>query len=260
MSFNPVRAKNFYKTGRKRLPQQPHAGVKHSDIMRKQGLGATLPQHQRVVTTTGYAALIHGGDGFTFRHQLLASGNASGVGVNAGQDRVYYVTRGVLYVIIQDENGQQDYLQVQEGGNFSAPAGVRHGIATSGTSECSLLIVEDSGYEANWQQLSEGTHAEHMHPLEAAAAPEAMPYVLGSGDAVPSGRREDQSKAKEQATLIARRKQRRQPKKMSAAGRPAAGGQQGQQSITGAVRVGRNAATNANSSNVDGVSPMPDRY
>ncbi len=259
MSHNPVRAANFRKTGRKPIVRDPHAGIKHSEIMRRQGFGTTLPT-QRAATPTGFTSEVFEGDGFTVRQDLLAAGNSSGVGVAAEHDRVFHVLRGVLYIVLESDNGAQEFVQVQEGGNFVAKAGTRHGYATSGTAEVSLLIIEDAGFAEGWQVLSAPVQATHQHPLEAAHAPQPQPYVIGSGQQqpAPSSRRRDQSKAKNQAAMQAHSKRRRQPKKVSSMGQGQAMPQQaGGQTVTGATRIGHNSPTNANSSNVDGVNPKP---
>jgi hypothetical protein len=260
MSYNPVAAANFYKSNKHKRPrvQNPHAGVKHSDIMRRQGgIGSALPQ-QRTVTASGYSSAIFKGTGFNFRHELLAAGNSSGLGVNAEKARVFHVVKGVLFFLVHDAEGNKSYVQVQEGGNFVAQPGLIHGYATTGTQECAFLIAEDADYASTWEELEAGNAKAYQHALEGGAAPEPEPYQLGTNpQAQAEGtqrRRSNQAKAKDQAVRQAMQKNRRKPKGVKVT--PGAPSQAGQ-TITGATRVGYNASENPNSGNVDGVNPMP---
>src|SRR5690606_14244261 len=100
MSYNPARAKNFYKNANRRRKQDPHAGTKHSDIMRRQGFGSALPAGNRVATPRGMAATLFDGPNWTARIETIAAGNNLGYGVNHEADRLYSVLSGVLYVIV----------------------------------------------------------------------------------------------------------------------------------------------------------------
>jgi mannose-6-phosphate isomerase-like protein (cupin superfamily) len=249
MSYNPVRAKNFYRNTSKRPRRQdPHAGIKHSDIMRRQGMGQTLPTEGRQQTPHGFGATIFSGEDFNVRSEIIAAGNNLGFGVNEEADRVYQVIRGPLFVIIEGEQGTKDVLQVQDGGNFRAPRGLKHGVASSGTNDVELLVIESASYADTWQQIEDGV-ARTSEDLAAYTNNQAAQQAQINIADAPPARRRDQSKAKKQAVKEAAKRRRRQPK-MAASPTPA-------QTAAAGQKVGRNASKNANSGNVQGVNPMP---
>jgi len=247
MSFNPVRAKNFYKSHRKRHPVNPHSGTKHSDIVRKNGLGVTVPAENRRETIHGFASELFGNDNFVVRSELLRAGNSTGFGVHHKSDRLYVVTRGMLYVTIEGqpakkgESAPRNILPIQQGGCFRAVKGLRYGVASSGTSDVEIMVIEDAGYTQG---------------LEAIDAPESREYVeqptIASPQPIPeSRRRPTNQKAKQVQNATAGKRNRRR-------GRPVGKQQPGTtQTASGSVNAGRSKADNANSANVIGVNPRP---
>ena len=250
MSFNPVRAKNFYKNpSRRRRPADPRAGTKHSDIMRRQGVGLTVPGTNRFGTGTGFASDVFKGKDFTVRSEVLHAGNATGFGFNQEGDRVYQVMRGNLFITVGNDEGGKDIVQIQTGGQFVAPRGMQYNVATS-TEDVELLIIETAGYDDTWDEQEPGV-----------ARPVENPTQQSAGPATPTTRRLDQTKAKQQAVAAARqtarRRGRRPAPKVAAGPTPAVQGGGGATTQTGSSKLGRNTTTNANSGNVTGVSPMP---
>ena len=241
MSYNPVRAANFRKTGRKRRPLDPHAGVKHSDIMKRQGLGTTVPMAARTPTPHGFAAEIFACSDFTLRSEVIGAGNSTGYGVNPDGDRVYHVVRGVLFVFVEGKevNGepQRDILQVQAGAFFKAERDMKHGVAASGTNDVEVLVVESADFAKTWEVLEAGETRDISGVLAGGTPQEPSP--------VGTARRTDQSQAKAQAANMAVQATRRRPRGPAQAaagpGQPARGG----------------ALNNANSATVEGVNPRP---
>lgn len=245
MSHNPVRAANWHKrNGRPRRQLNPHAGTKHSDIVRRQGMGATVPLANRQQTNSGFMASVMEADGFSIRQELVRAGTSIGYGCNPNADRVFRVLDGMLFVFEQNaKTGERTQRALNKGAYFCAPRGVPHGYATSGTADCELLIIETPGYYKGWETVEEGVVSTNQPQV--AIAPNAPDLMR------PARRPRGESKAKEQAVRSQRRKVRRQPVRVRPGGAPR------MPSATGAPSVGRNASTNSNSANVAGVNPMP---
>jgi len=245
MSFNPVRAASFGRNrGRGvRHANDPHAGTKHSDIMRRAGLGVTVPLSSREVTSSGFAAILMKSPTFTVRSELVAAGNNLGLGVHKTKNRMVLVRSGSLFVQTNDEVTQEAVLhRLQTGGHINLSAGTVHRIASSGTEDAELLIVEDTGYEQGFEYL-EAPEVQGMspHAVLAGGTPDA---------AVTTTRRADQTIAKTQAVQNAVQRRRRAPR-LGAGPTPAASdGAVGQRAPT-------TSPLNPNSTNVQGVSPRP---
>lgn len=264
MSYNPTRANHRNPSQRRRRKPNPHAGVKHSDIMRRQGFGAGLPADDRAPTPHGIASRLFEGKDFSVTVEAIGAGNRLEFGVNKKADCVFYVLRGTLYIFVEGdppaegEKAPHDIFQVAAGGRFSAPRGLRHGVAASGTEDVEVLVVRSAGYEKDWEALEQAVTRETstVRTNEVALGPEP---VVGAGPlptetpAVPQQRRRDQSKAKAAAAKQASRRARRKPKSQTPAPQPQPGGQ----SVTGAANVGHNPSDNPNSGNVNGVNPRP---
>src|SRR5687768_15036766 len=99
MSYNPVRAQG--RTARRRPASNPHAGVKHSDIVRTRGVGSSLPPlSARESSEHGFGVPVFAGSDFVVRHEVMYQGNNSGIGVNEEADRIILVRRGLLFLTI----------------------------------------------------------------------------------------------------------------------------------------------------------------
>lgn len=243
MSFNPVRAKNWNKrNGRTRRPLDPHAGTKHSDIVRRSGMGATIPLENRQQTESGFMASIMETEGFSVRQEMIRAGTSIGYGHHLEANRVIRVLDGMLFVFEVGADGERQTRPLNVGGYFQAPAGKEYGYATSGTADAEILIIETPNYRAGWESLEEGVISTNQ--------PEVFVAPPQDDLTKPERRPREQSRAKEQAMRSARRKVRRQPKRTTSAAPRGP-------SPSGAKQIGRNASTNTNSSNVDGVNPQP---
>lgn len=237
MTFNPVRAENFNKRNRPRHELNPHAGIKHSDIMKRQGVGVTIPLDSRVNTPNGISALLFSGEDFVVRSELVASGNASDFGMNECDDRVYVIRNGVLFVRVGQEDGSSKMMQFQSGDVFRAPKGTKYSVAASGTHDVELLVIETANYDAGWQTIETGVAA-------GLGANVVLSGESPSVDVPRIERRRDQTLAKAQAEEIAA--PRRRKLRMSASTELSAGGN---------VRATR--GSDPNSGTVLGVNPRP---
>lgn len=250
MSYNPTRAKNFYGKKRRRVqPSSRHHGIKKSDIQRRAGLGTTVPVSANERTTHGYAHQVFEGKKFTVRTEILAAGNATPFGINEKADRVYQVTRGVLFVT-HEEGEESKITRVQPGASFVAAKGTKYNVASS-TEDVEIVIIEDSGYEKNFKGTLPGTVSE------------VEEEIFNPGPAAnqtTSARRKDQTKAKAQAVTAARKRGRRRPVKTAAPPTPAVttvSGRTQELQPKELRRAGKSKANNANSASVQGVNPMP---
>jgi len=244
MSFNPVAAANFGKRRKQRKQALPRQGTKHSDIMRRNGLGTTLPMDARLYSRSGMAALLFSGKDFVVRGELLAAGNATSYGFNPKGDRMYLVRDGALFVTFEDAEGNKQIKQFQSGSSFSAPAGTKHCVGSSGTADVEILVIESAKYGDKWQELEAGVGSGLPQNAVLAVGPQPIPARTGDID-----------KAKRAAVAERVSRNRRQPKsaELTAAQR----GQAGPRTVTGSQNIGRNTASNPNSGNVTGVNPMP---
>lgn len=209
MSFNPVRAASFYRNRGKgvRQPNNPHAGIKHSDIMKRQGVGITVPMTGREVTPHGFSAVIMESDAFTVRSEVIASGNNLGCCFNPKQDRMILVQRGSLFIQLTDDTTQESTThRLQQGANVKIPKGLVHMIAASGTEDSEVLFVEEPNYSAGLQWLK-------APELRGIAADTVFAGVTPDAATAITHRRTDQTLAKTQAASMAVKKTRRRPVK-----------------------------------------------
>ena len=194
MVYNPARANRNQKA--KRAPN-PHAGVKHSDIVRRNGVGLNAPMSvSKENTKHGMSAPIFEAPGFSVRYETVFAGNNTGIGVSEEGDRTIRVLRGSLFVFFEDENGVSIQYQIRADQHLNAPRGVRHGYATSGTEDVEILVVESADYK--WTLTGESV---------VTSAPDAV--IASPAASIPPRRTE--SPAKEQALELQR--QRRRPAK-----------------------------------------------
>lgn len=223
MSYNPVRAAAGFRQNR-RKPQDPHSGIKHSDIVKRGGIGITAPMNVgKVNTNTGFSSNIFAGEGFVVRHESVYAGSSVGFGVNDTGDRVIHVLRGSLFAVVES-NGSTINQQIHVGGHILAPRGYKHGYATSGTLDCEILIIETPKYFDGWVSLTPGVVSNNA-PTHSVPTETAAPL-----------RERDNSQAKLQAEMSARSKGKRRPKTVS------------------------EAANNINSANQLGVNPRPGNF
>lgn len=163
MSYNPARATGKSKNKQRRY--DPHSGTKHSDILRRKGVGFDATSDERENTRHGFTSPVCSFDGFTQRYVCLFAGNNTGIGVNSEGDRSIRVMSGVLYVTFvnkvkdTDEDGKvtvSDVGEVKEyptGYTVSFKRGTRYSLASSGTTNVEMLVTETTGYQDTWKEI-----------------------------------------------------------------------------------------------------------
>lgn len=215
--YNPARAEGKLHT--RRRVYDPHAGLKHSDIVRKAGVGTSAPElAKREKTNHGYSANVFSGFKFVVRHEVVYAGNSIGFGVNNKGDRVFFVRLGVLFATVELPDGSRTVFPVTQGTCFRAPKGTKYGYATSGTSDLEMDVIETPNYSDSWEVIGEATTRMTVEP------------VLAAPDVTLPTRRKLASKAKDQAISMAVEQQqlrRRQTKGIAKSFNPNSGTQVG---------------------------------
>lgn len=202
MSYNPVRHANFNtQNQKKQYVPKPGDGIRHSDIMRKAGVGVTLATTSaRKPTAFGYHSEVFNGKDFNVRFEVLFPGNKTAYGANEKAERHIRVIRGSVYVTHEFGESEKAVTHLKVGGAFSAPRGTKYALATSGSEEVELLIVESPNYEKHWKQLEEPVLRGNGGVVE---IPEAPVFT----------RNKDDSKEKEYALAQAQERNKRVPAK-----------------------------------------------
>lgn len=236
MSYNPTRAAGG-RNNRKDRKLDPHAGVKHSDIMRRKGVGLHASSSERIDTLHGFTTIDFSCESFVQRFACIYAGNNTGIGYTDDGDRVVRVQAGILFVTFLNkvketfDDGDEEIRDVQEIKQFQAghtvclPKGTRYSLASSGTANVELLITETANYQDGWKELEAAT----------VNTPESIMFVPPRVAAA-QRRPRIESKAYQQA------QQRRAGKKQVAAA---------------AETRRRSSNENVNSSTVVGVNPRP---
>lgn len=240
MSYNPTRQAGKKNHRKRQRNYNPHAGVKHSDIMRRRGVGRHATTSERINTRHGYTSDVFSCEGFSQRYACLYAGNSTGIGFSESGDRTVRVMSGTLYVtfltkeqIIDDEGNStvkdnREIQTVQEGQTVNFPAGTKYALASSGTADVELLVTETTGYGNDWQELEDA----------AVTTPESITVVPPRQADTPRRRPREESKAYQQAQHM--------------------GGKRGKaQAAARAETVRRSNNDNVNSSTFVGVNPRP---
>lgn len=166
MSYNPTRALKDSQSKKVRATN-PHAGTKHSQIIRKAGLGAssfsTLASKK---TTYGFSTPILESKDFTVKVEIIGPGNNLGLGVNEKGDRFIKVLKNKLF-IQREVEGELVVEMINPDHIFVAKQGTKYSLATSGLDSVELLIVESSNYQKNWKQLENPENKPFNFDIEA---------------------------------------------------------------------------------------------
>jgi len=236
VAHNPTRTKNFYKnTDRRRgRVRQKGAGTKHSDILRRQGVGMTMAIDKGQKTASGFSTVIFEGKDFIVRGEVLAENNLTPFGVNAKADRIYYVTHGILFANVQDGDKIKT-MQFQAGDTFKAVRKTHYSVASANTA-VEMIITESTDYEKNFKKSQDGHFNASSNFI--ASANETNRNVAKPAPRRP---RRNQAKAKAVQAEVARRK---------FGGGPRAG-------TPSAAAAAPNGGANANSANSVGANPRP---
>lgn len=129
-------------------------GLKHSEIVRQKGLGGAVTRSSaKVKTKHGYATVSCQNTKFVVKHELMLAGNSTGLGSNDKGDKYIKILSGSLYV---QRNGSQ-FTRCLTGTEIYLPRGETYCVATTGTEDADLLIVETANYDKTWKQIENAT-------------------------------------------------------------------------------------------------------
>lgn len=126
------------------------------------GNGVAIDPALRKDDAIGYSREVFAGGHFEVVHKVISPDAAIGLGLHPTGERVLWVLGGLLYVTLDLPNGGSTLRTVAPGAAFIAPPGTRYGLATDGTSDAVLLMVQTPGYELGWKQIEA-----NVSPLEA---------------------------------------------------------------------------------------------
>lgn len=161
MSYNPIRAKGTNFAKKKKVVYKNH-GSRHSDIVRKRGVGVAHPLGSTERTFSGFKSESFRCDNFVQYYERLDAGNNKGFGINRQGDRVIFLVSGSLFVTkgSVDEKGNcgdKDTVRVAQGGYIKLPRGTGYEIATSGTMDVEMIVTETPDYDKTWEPLGDIT-------------------------------------------------------------------------------------------------------
>lgn len=174
MSYNPARVDPQV---RQRQAQQrrmnPHAGVKHSTIVGRDGpRGINVADiRNRQSTERGWRVLTFKGEDFEMVYEYICARNSTGQIKNEEQDRCLRVLAGMVYITI---DGQANEIQTGQG--FAIPKGMVYELATTGTTDAEVLFCQGPDYEKNIEQVSKAVKTNTVNVVpEPKAAPVRTP-------------------------------------------------------------------------------------
>jgi mannose-6-phosphate isomerase-like protein (cupin superfamily) len=152
MSYNPHRHGTQAAQAKRQRNMNPHAGVKLSDIIARQGpQAATIDDYRgKVETPRGWRVEQFKGDTFEMIFEFICSKNSTGMIKHETEDRSLRVLGGELFVQI---NGTT--ARLRPGNAIAIPAGTEYSLATSGTTDAEVIFCQGAGYEDSLEQLSD---------------------------------------------------------------------------------------------------------
>lgn len=146
-----------------------------SSVVRKYTKSAaTVPKGEHKHSAHGTIVELLNAKNFVARYELMHPRNSTGLIVNQSADRLIVVLRGAVFVSIQEEGKPLEQVKILAGNHVAIPAGVAHGLATSGTEPVEMHIVEDVGYDENIEIIETPTFNRDNNFQEVAVA-EATP-------------------------------------------------------------------------------------
>lgn len=203
MSYNPnVHGKHGRQPARRRQIN-PHAGTKHSDIVRAMGPRGTNVEdiRNRQATPHGWRIPYFRGEEFEVYYEYLCARNGTGVIKSEEHDRCVRVLAGTMYLM---RDGQ---IQTFYAGQAAVlPKGTEYELATSGDTDAELLICQGPQYEESVEHITQATET---NPVMA-----QIPKEAPSRDTRVDPEKARQIAKKMQADRVAREKKRQPvPKK-----------------------------------------------
>lgn len=214
MSYNPARVDPQV---RQRQAQQrrmnPHAGVKHSTIVGRDGpRGINVADiRNRQTTERGWRVNTFKGEDFEMIYEYLCARNSTGQIKNEDQDRCLRVLAGMVFVTIDGHANE-----IHTGQGFAIPKGTTYELATSGTTDAEVLFCQGPDYEKNIEQVSEAikTNTVNVSPEPQAApvvrTPRRKPQAQMAAERIEAQRAKRASK-KQQAAMPGTPKDERPP-------------------------------------------------
>lgn len=172
MSYNPARVDPQVRQRQaQQRRQNPHAGVKHSTIVGRDGpRGINVADiRNRQSTERGWRVATFKGDDFEMIYEYICARNSTGQIKNEDQDRAIRVLAGMIYVTI---DGQVNEIQTGQG--FAIPKGTVYELATSGTTDAEVLFCQGPDYDKSIEQVSE---AVKNNAVNVVPEPQAAPIV-----------------------------------------------------------------------------------
>lgn len=196
MSYNPARQQGGVSVNPRRQRRlDPRAGIRHSEIIAKQGPSAATmtDMRNRVETPRGWRSVMFCGDDFEMIFEYICSKNSTGGLLHPEKDRVLRLMAGELYVTMNDET-----VHLRSGSSFILPKGIEYKIATSGTLDAEIIFCQGANYEKDLEQRSEP---------EAISAETKMSSV--GDDDVPVRQKTSTEQTRQQAEKIAEERRQR---------------------------------------------------
>ena len=186
MSFNPARAAGK-DLRRKNRVRNPHAGIKQSTILAKQGskMVLTSESQKRESTASGWKITEFKGKTFEVVFYYICARNSTGIIKNEKYDRSIRVLAGHVYLTTNEK-----VIQLQMNQTFVAKKGSEYHLATDGVGDVELLICQGPDYEKSIEQVT---------PPGSVNTMQAAPL---RGPAGPMPERRSDSKAKQQAEIL----------------------------------------------------------
>jgi len=205
MSFNPARMNGLGSSKRSRH-LDPHAGLKHSQIVRSLGVQSVRVEdvRNRQDTAHGWRIPIYKGPTFEVEFQYMCMRNSTGRLRHDTKARCVRVLAGQLFVLV----GDQSVMLVAHQAITLDPK-VEYVLGTSGTGDAELYLCQDADYEKDLVTVSP-SEAININPSAFAIKDESAPRE----------RRADSMARQQAEEMAARKESRRTPMTKSRAPLP----------------------------------------
>lgn len=154
MSYNPnIHGPQGRHVARRR-PLDPHAGRKHSDIVRGMGpRGMNVEDvRNREVTPHGWRIPYFVGEEFEMYYEYLCASNGTGVIRSEEHDRCVRVLAGMIFI-----TKDQEIHTLHTGQAAALEKGTEYELATSGDTDAELLVCQGPKYEDSLERISQPT-------------------------------------------------------------------------------------------------------
>ena len=202
MSYNPAIHGKNKPVARRQRKLNPHAGIKHSDIVARKGYRPETAMYleEKIPTERGWKVVHFAGKDFEMVYEYICMHNSTGRVKHRSADRSLRVLNGELYVELKDK----DIIKLTQGQVFAFPRKTEYQLATSGLGDAEVLFCQGTNYEEGLTCIS-------------VAATNQVPSVkeVIEREKAAIRNRVPGAKAKQQAAKIASRRKRRDQAKQS---------------------------------------------